>query len=83
MGSVKLNLDIDYDFLHDYANNHATFRGILGVQRSDYTRGQQYELQTLKDNVRLLDAATIMQINEIIVKGAHGLIKKKEGGEVL
>lgn len=82
-GAVKLNLDIDYDFLHDYANNHEALRGILGVHRSDYRRGQQYELQTLKDNVHLLDEATIMQINEIIVKGAHGLIKKKEGVEVL
>ena len=32
LGVVRLNLDIDYDFLVDHANNHSELRGILGVR---------------------------------------------------
>lgn len=82
-GVVKLGLNIDYDFLHDLANNHEELRGILGQGRTDFKPGKEYHYQTLKDNVCLLDEETIQQINTIIVKGAHGLIKKKEEMEVL
>ncbi len=78
LGVAKLNLDIDFDFLHDLANSHQELRGILGVQTTDFSRGKQYHYQTLKDNVQLLDEETIKSISEIIVKGSHGLIKKKE-----
>lgn len=83
LGSTKLCLNADFDRLHDLANNHNELRGILGVQKSDFSIGKQYHLQTLKDNVQLLDEETIKQINLVIVKGAHGLIKKNEGVEYL
>lgn len=79
LGLVRLNLDVDYDFLHDQANEHETLRGILGVGRSDFTRGHQYKYQTLIDNVQLLDEDLIRALNELVVKASHGLIKKKEG----
>lgn len=77
-GVSKLCLNADFDYLHDLANNHRELRGILGVQQSDFSIGKEYELQTLKDNVQLLDETTIKQISLVIVKGSHGLIKKKE-----
>jgi len=80
---VRLNLDIDYDFLLNFANNHENLRGILGVNQSDFKIGKKYRYQTLVDNVTLLDEETIKQINELIVEQAHGLIKKKEGAEDL
>lgn len=80
---VRLNLNIDYDFLLDQANNHITLRGILGVDRSDFQYGKDYELQTLRDNVGLLDEEVLRQINEVIVEAAHGMIKKKEAVEAL
>jgi hypothetical protein len=80
---VRLNLDIDYDFLLDQANNHIALRGILGVDRSDFKPGKEYKDQTLRDNVGLLDEQTLRQINELIVEHSHGLIKKNEGVEVL
>lgn len=82
-GVVKLCLSADFDQLHDLANNHSRLRGILGVQPSDFSLGKEYQLQTLKDNVQLLDEATIKEISLIIVKGSHGLIKKKEGVDCL
>ena len=78
LGTVKLNLNIDYDELHDLTNEHNALRGILGIQRSDFRVGRKYSLQSLKDNVRLLDEATIYEVVEIIVKGGHELVKKKE-----
>jgi IS5 family transposase len=35
LGTSKLNLEIDYDFLHDLANSHTELRGILGVEKGD------------------------------------------------
>lgn len=78
LGTVKLNLNIDYDALHDLTNEHNALRGILGIQRSDFREGRKYSLQSLKDNIRLLDEETIYEIVELIVKGGHELIKKKE-----
>lgn len=75
LGTVKLNLNIDYDMLHDLTNEHNALRGILGIQRSDFRPGRKYSLQSLKDNVRLLDEETIYEISELVVKSGHKLVK--------
>ncbi len=82
LGSVRLNLDVDYDMLHDLSNNHDTLRGILGVQNRQvfWEERKVYNLQTLKDNVRLLDEQALSEISEIVVKAGHKL-KKNEGKE--
>ncbi len=80
---VRLNLNIDYDFLLDQANNHRELRGIMGVNRNDYRIIKDYHEQTLRDNVSLLDEEVLRQLNEVIVEASHGVIKKKEGVEVL
>ena len=79
LGVTKLCLNADFDRLHDLANNHNELRGILGVRMSDFSIGKEYQLQTLKDNVQLLDEETIKKVSLLIVKGSHGLIKKKRG----
>lgn len=80
---TRLNLNIDYDFLLDQANNHRELRGIMGVDRSDFKEGKEYHDQTLRDNVSLLDEEVLRQLNEVIVEASHGVIKKNEGVEVL
>ena len=78
MGVVRLGLDADYDQLEDLANNHKSFRGILGVEVSDgFGLGKEYRIQTLKDNVSLLDEASIGRINTLVVQAGHKLVKKK------
>ncbi|MEM9848128.1 MAG: hypothetical protein AAF847_09590 [Bacteroidota bacterium] len=79
---MRLTENVDYDRLHDLANEHRALRGILGIQRNDYTSGKEYHLQTMKDNVRLLSDEKIYEISDIIVSGAHGLIKKKRAWRV-
>lgn len=78
LGTVRLNLNIDYDRLHDLSNNHQSLRGLMGVEtRKVFEDGKYYELQNLKDNLRLLDEETLGRINEVIVKAGHRLKKKR------
>jgi len=78
LGVVRLNLNTDYDRLQDSANNHRALRGVMGVDtKGIMSEVKHYELQTIKDNVRLLDEETLCKINEVIVKTGHSLKKKK------
>ncbi len=79
LGCVRLNLNTNYDALQDLANNHFMLRGILGIRTNEvFGEGHYYELSTLKENVGLLDEATLKAINLVIVKAGHSLLKKKE-----
>ena len=75
MGVLRLNLNCDYDRLHNLVNNHKTIRQILGHGVLDDQHS--YYLQTLKDNVSLLTPEILDQINQIVVKAGHEWIKKK------
>jgi len=75
MGVLRLNLNCDYDRLHNLVNNHKMIHQILGHGIVD---GQyDYYLQTLKDNVSLLTPEMLDQINQVVVNAGHQLIKKK------
>lgn len=74
MGVLRLSLNCDYDRLHEWVNNHRTLRQILGHGIAD--DGNLHNLQTLKDNVALLTPEMLDQVNQVIVKAGHELIKK-------
>jgi len=78
LATVRLCLDADYDRLHVLANYDKLLRMILGVE-SSFGEGKQYGLQTIKDNVQLLDEKVVDNINDIVVKAGHSLKKKEEG----
>jgi IS5 family transposase len=79
MGTVRLNLDMDYDSLYDLANHHEVLRGILGVHtRQVFGEGKYYPIQTIKDNVALMDEQLLKEISEVVVKAGH-VLKKNEG----
>ena len=65
LGVLRLDLNIDYDHLHDLVNNHSTLRQMLG--HADFYDKTYYHVQTLKDNVGLLNEELLIQLNEIIV----------------
>ena len=73
---VRLGLDADYDRLDDFSNHHKLIRQILGVETT-FGEGKVFSMQSIKDNISLLDEETIMQINEVVVSFGHQLVKKK------
>jgi len=78
MGVLRLGLNCDYDRLHELVNQHKSIREMLGHSDVFGKEGFDYELQTIKDNVRLLTPELLDEINQIVVKAGHSLVKKKE-----
>lgn len=76
---VRLGLDANYDRLEDFANHHNLIRQIMGVE-TGFGEGKIYSMQSIKDNVSLLDVETINKINEVVLKAGHRLVKKKDDG---
>jgi hypothetical protein len=75
MGVLRLNLNWDYDRLHEMVNNHKTIRAMLGHGIADDDK--EYNLQTLKDNVAMLTPEVLDKISEIVVRAGHSAFKKK------
>ena len=75
-GVVRLDLNEDYDRLHELVNEHHTLREMLGHAMFDDTK---YPYQTLKDNVSLFTPELLDKINQVVVGAGHDLLKKKAG----
>jgi len=75
-GTVRIDLNTDYDRLHELVNEHKTLRQMLGHGEFD---DYQYHYQTLKDNVSLFTPELLDKINQMVVEAGHVLLKKKEG----
>lgn len=73
-GVIRLDLNCDYDRLHELVNHHNTLREILGHGAFDDVT---YHFQTLKDNVSLLTPELLDEINQLVVTAGHVLVKKK------
>jgi hypothetical protein len=73
-GVLRLDLNADYDRLHELVNQHRTLRAMLGHSLCD--QDKEYAYQTLVDNVSLLTPELLDKLSEIIVKGGHALVKK-------
>lgn len=74
-GVIRLDLNCDYDRLHELVNHHNTLREMLGHGAFDDVT---YHFQTLKDNVSLLTPELLDEINQLIVAAGHVLVKKKD-----
>jgi hypothetical protein len=73
---VRLTLDCNYDRLEHIANYDNLVRQLLGICNFGDNL-KRYSLQSLKDNVRLLDEATLDKINALVVGQGHGQQLKK------
>jgi transposase, IS5 family len=78
LAQTRLALNISYDTLHDLANNHTTFRQILGIETDFYFEKTKLKYQNIIDNISLLDEATLIKINDLIVLMGHDVFKKKK-----
>jgi hypothetical protein len=74
LGVLRLGLDADYDRLQELANQHQTIRQMLG--HGDWADSHRYEVQTLKDNLRLFTPELLGRINAVVVRAGHTLLKK-------
>jgi len=78
LAQVRLALNINYDRLHNLVNNHRSLRQILGIETTFDKPRIEWEYQNIVDNIKLLDDATFIKINDIIVEMGHDTFKKKE-----
>jgi len=72
-GVIRLDLNGDYDRLHELVNHHDTLREILGHGTFADVR---YHFPTLKDNVSLLTPELLEEINQLVVQAGHVWVKK-------
>ena len=75
LGTLRLALNADYDRIHELANQHRTVRQMLGHGTVDDEK--EYQVQTLKDNLRLFTPEILDRINQEVVQAGHRLLKKK------
>ena len=75
LSMIKLNLNCDYDRLHELANQHHTIRQMLGMGMFDET---YFELKTIQNNIKLFTPEILNQINIVIVKLGHKVSSKKK-----
>jgi len=83
LGVVRLGLDADWDRLEDMANHHTLIRQMLGVPAVSWgEEDKRFGHQTLRDNVALLDAELLQQINARIAAAGREVFAKKAGAPV-
>jgi hypothetical protein len=74
LGALRTAIKADYDRLKELADHHMQIRQMMGIGMYEETT---FNLQTIKDNVRLLTPEMLEKINKIAVDSGHNLVKKK------
>lgn len=77
LGVIRLGLSADYDRLQELINHHDTLRQMIGLD--GWADKTQFEVQTLKDNLRLFTPEILDRINQVVVNAGHKALKKKSG----
>ena len=75
LGTLRLGLNADYDRIHELANEHRTIRQMLG--HGFLEDDKKYNLQSIKDNLRLFTPELLDQVNQEVVGAGYRLLKKK------
>jgi len=78
LGVVRLGLDCDFDRLEYLVHYDKLLRQIMGLESSfDGEFGKGFHQKTMSDNLAYLNEETMKEINLIIAKAGHELLKKK------
>ena len=78
LGVVRLGLDADWDRMEHIANYDALVRQMLGVAAPPWGEGAKvFAHQTLRDNVALLDAELLKEINARVAAAGREVFAKK------
>ena len=79
LAQVRLCLNINYEMLHNLANNHRTIRQLMGIEREFGYEPVEFEHQTLYENVSMVSDELVAELNHVIVEFGQGeVFKKKE-----
>lgn len=73
-GVLRLGLNADYDRVHELANKHIDVRAMLG---HGAVNDMSYHYQTLRDNVCYFTPDLLGEVNVLVVRAGHALVKKK------
>lgn len=71
LAAVRLGCNLNYDKLQDLAENHRALRSIMEIGEFDET---EFSWKRIRDNVCLLQPATIAEISQLIVGEGHKLV---------
>jgi hypothetical protein len=75
LAAVRLGCDLDYDALHDQANNHCALRQIRGV--SGWEAALRFPRSTVHQNVSRLRPETLWRIAEALVQEGHQVKRRQ------
>jgi len=73
LAAVRHGCALDYDALHDLANNHKKLRQIMGLGTVDKKR---YTKSTIHDNITKITPERIQEISDLLIKEGHNLFPK-------
>ena len=73
LGTLRVNINADYDRVLELANEHKTLREMLGHGILDAE--DEYALQTIKDNLTMMTPEVLQEINRIVVKLGHKILE--------
>ena len=79
LSQVRLCLNIGYEGLHNFANNHHSMRHLMGVEKGFGYERFEFEYQNIYDNVSLLSDELVSEINDVILDFGHREVFKKKG----
>ena len=78
LGVVRLGLDADWDRMEHLANYDLLLRQMLGMCPDPWgTKAHRFAHQTLRDNVALVDAALLKQINILVAAAGRQVFVSK------
>jgi hypothetical protein len=72
LAAVRLGCNLDYDKLHDLAEQHRALRQIMGI--GDWQQKQSFDWRRIHDNLCLLRPETLEHLNHAIVAEGHKLV---------
>ena len=74
LAAVRLGCNFDYDKLQDLAEQHRTLRLMMGI--GDWQEEVDFDWRRIRDNLCLLQPATLEKINHLLVAAGHQLAPK-------
>ena len=83
LAQFRLALNLDYDRLHYMVDSDSALRQLLGIQTETGFERISIGYQRIIDNLHLLDNATLLKINDVVVSFGHNQVFKKKETEAL